>query len=227
MEHVGFILFLLAYIQPTQRLRQGLPSGKVFKHVTQSEPSQTPVCTYKIRKAIQRCEQNMRDPVMNGFPWCVSSQMHDSHLGPSQDIVGDPMDCLNHVCEVFDEFQDCLAHKSIPGVCVLSDSASALRVDINFNFICHRQKRSTDLIHALQCLKQTRDLELLMYRMAERHGPGFADAYAQGNKNALWRFLNAESLIFTPGSSPFAYHHETWKVSQLRSGLLSDECVAS
>ena len=206
MERAGFALFLLAYIQPAQ----SLPSGDVFKYIPQREARQQvhEVCTNATTTAIDRCgEKKLFHLLINPFPWCAASQIHDSwldkyttntrHVGQTQDDVEDPMDCMNYSCGVFDEFQHCLSQKNIPEVCMLSDQQFVFRAYTDINFVCHRQKRGTNLINALQCIKRSRDLELLLYRMVERHGPRFVDPYAQGSKNAFWRFLNAESLMYT------------------------------
>ncbi len=83
---------------------------------------------------------------------------------------------------------------AIPTECLLSGTAGPFSVHTVFQFICHMQPRSNDLLHSLQCLKESRVLDLLVFYLADRTGTHLDDM-AQGTVNALFRFLNSTAVM--------------------------------
>ncbi len=164
------------------------------------------ICTGKTWREIVQCSKNLNQLASNGFPWTqadmtelqdqIRNQQNQSHSN-----LGDPMDPINHVCEVFGDFLKCLDQHAIPSECMLTSDPIGFIFHTIFQFICHLQPRSTDLLHSLRCLKETRVLDLLVLYLADRTGTG-VDDMAQGNVNALFRFLNSDILYFKFFTNP-------------------------
>ncbi len=70
-------------------------------------------------------------------------------------------------------------------------------------FICNERPRSIDLLHSLQCLTESRVLDLLVFYLANKPGTHIDDM-AQGTVNALFSLLNSSELILKYGGEPFA-----------------------
>ncbi len=162
---------------------------------------QSAVCNKETDFITRRCSKHLLRLSVNPFPWCAAAHGQRGDLDLSQSIVEDPMDCINHVCEIFDQFQNCLVQHDIPEVCIFTRPQYA-RLPINFHFICQLKRKSTDMLTPLRCLQENRLLDLLLFHLTDRHGVNFLDPYVQGNKNALFRFLNVESMLYTFFISP-------------------------
>lgn len=123
-------------------------------------------------------------------------------------ILGDPLDPINYVCHVFGNFLRCLNPKPIE--CWLSGTAIAFKVRTFFTFICHIRPRISDLLHSLQCLKESRVLDLLGFYLANRPGTHIDDM-VQGTVNAVF------TLFFKQfGTSSEAHDfptHRKWSFS--------------
>ncbi len=195
---VGLVLLALIHLEPSQSVIMTRSSfGGVVKHFPRPEFLPTPVCTAETVSIEQHCIKDLQGLTIYGFPWCKSYPTHhDSHAyagGRHRNILGDPLDCMNEACDIFDKFQNCLIQHAVPEVC-LADSSETIALHTDFNFLCKTKKRSVDLIHVLRCLQESRVLDLLIFHLVDRHGASFADPYVQGNRNAFFRFINAESI---------------------------------
>ncbi len=158
---------------------------------------QDAICIPENMREILQCEKDIRQLVINGFPWSPLSMSNiKNQLGNQQMEPGnfrDSLDLINHICEVFDDFSRCLDQHAIPTECLVIGDASGFNIHVVFQFLCHIQPRSTDLLHSLQCLKQTRVVDLLVFHLADRTGTHLDDM-AQGTVYAFFKFLQSPEL---------------------------------
>ncbi len=202
-----FILLIAVQSEFIEGLRPALDIGvedAFFNNLTRLKAFQPPVCSRGSQLIIRRCAKAISNLATNPFPWCTSThrQRDDPDIG--QSIVEDPMDCIRYACEIFEQFQNCLEQHAIPEVCLFTILRNA-RVYIDFHFICQLKRTSIEMLNPLRCLQERRLLGLVLFHLADRHGASFVDAYSQGNANAFFRFLNAESLLTTFFVDPLGY----------------------
>ena len=167
---------------------------------------QDSICTRPMFQDILQCEKDILPFVANGFPWSLPSVSKIPNKLRNQQMkrgnFGDSLDPINHMCEVFDDFSRCLDQHAIPTECLLIRDGSGFEISVVFQFLCHIQPRSINLLHSLQCLKETRVVDLLVLHLADRTGTHLDDM-AQGTVNAFFRFLQNPELwskyITNPG----------------------------
>ncbi len=166
----------------------GLPSHK---------SPEDELCTLEIMLKEKECVKKIRLLLINGFPWAMhnmrgtQNQIRNQHKQRS--TLRDPLDPINYVCQAFGDFCGCLG--PIPRECWLSSNGGIVfRVHTFLTFICHIRPRSIDLLHSLQCLKESRVLDLLVFYLANNPGTHIDDM-AQGTVNALFKLLNSSELI--------------------------------
>ena len=166
---------------------------------------QDAVCTEKIYREILQCLEDLILLARNGFPWAqpdMTDQIRNYKQNQSCNL-GDPLDPINHVCEVFGDSLKCIDQHAIPRECMVSGDGTGFVVHTTFQFICHIQPRRTDLLHSLQCLKESRVLALLVLYLADRSGTHIDDM-VQGNVNALFALLmNSDIEIPNVYITPF------------------------
>ena len=165
------------------------------------------ICTKKTALEVMHCLKDLIPLAWNGFPWnpAVMTDQIRNQQNQSRNL-GDPLDSINHVCEVFEDFHKCLEQHEIPSECLPARDASGFDADTIFQFICHIQPRRTNLLHSLQCLKESRVLDLLVLYLADRTGT-HVDEMARGTVNALFTlFMNADILFQKFDISPFAMY---------------------
>ncbi len=185
---IGFSLLFATRFQPTRSSLLNAPFRNSFRHLTQPESPQTKICNAETRSTVARCGLNLVAATVWGVPWCG--------LEKSQNTVGDPLDCIDHTCNAFLELDSCLAQNNIPEVCMIEVGALSdiYLTYIDFQYICTKEKRTTELIRALQCAKTTRVLDLLLFHLVDRHWAGFVDPYIERNRKAFFRLLDAELM---------------------------------
>ncbi len=155
------------------------------------------ICTMKTWLDVLQCRKDLTPLVKNGFPWAranmseLQNQIQQNH----RRNLADPLDPINYVCEVFGDFLKCVDQHAIPSECMVSGDASGFVDQITFQFVCDIQPRSIDLLHSLQCLTQSRVLDLLVLYLADRSGTHIDDM-AQGNVNALFTLLMKGNIQF-------------------------------
>ncbi len=173
--------------RPERRIRDA--------YLARGRPSDA-ICTADTVQEVTQCAKDLIALQMNGFPWsmAVPSQFQNQIRNQQNrnDNLTDPLDPINRMCDVFEDFLGCLDQHAITNVCLLS--GERFRCHIIFQFICHVQQRSTDLLHSLQCLQESRVLDLLIIHLAGRPGTHINDM-AQGNVNSLFRLLNRDGLV--------------------------------
>lgn len=141
-----------------------------------------------------QCVKDLLPLVRNGFPWNLDHTGNQIRQQKKTGDLNDPPDPINHVSLLFDDFLRCLDQHAIPVECLLSSAIDTFKVDTVFTFICHIHPRSSDLLHSLQCLKDSRVLDVLVFYLADKSG-AHVDDMAQGAVNASFRFLNNDELI--------------------------------
>ena len=158
---------------------------------------QDAICTRETFREIMQCGKDIVRLARNGFPWGLAGMSKiKNQLRNQQMELGnfrDPLDLINHTCQVFDDFSRCLDQRAIPAECLTVVNAIFFKVHVVFRFICHIRPRSTDLLHSLQCLKDSRVVDLLVFHLADRTGTHIND-FAQGTMNAFFKFLQNEEL---------------------------------
>ncbi len=191
-------------------------SGAIQEELTgHGYPSQgTPqdaICTLKTYREFMHCLRDLTPLAMNGFPWALADMTDQARNQQNQSRnLGDPLDPINLVCNVFGDFLKCLHQYAIPSECMVAGDASAFITHTVFQFICHVQPRNTDLLHSLQCLKESRVVDLLVFYLADRTGT-HVDDMAQGNVNALFRFMNSDILFLKLFINPYIMDKLVWK----------------
>ena len=150
------------------------------------------------------CLKDLMSLEMNGFPLALSNMTDQIQNQQNQSRnLGDPLDPINHVCEVFEDGVKCLDQHAIPSECMAAGDASGFVLHTTFQFICYIQPRSTDLLHNLQCLKESRILDLLVLYLADRSSTHIDDM-VQGNVNALFTlFMNCLTHLLKLFIMPF------------------------
>ncbi len=166
---------------------------------------QDAICTYETWNEIVQCGKDLSTLADNGFPWALAEMTdHIQYQQNQSRNLGDPLDPINYMCEVFGDFLKCVDQHAIPRECMVASTQDGFRFHTTFQFICHIQPRSTDLLASLQCLKESRVLDLLVLYLADRSGTHMDDM-AQGNWNALFTlFMNGDILFTKFYIDPFA-----------------------
>ena len=169
--------------------------------------TQDAMCTPETVRVVIQCAKDLLPLDRNGFPWgpvVMTDHELQNEIRNRQKQNGDlrdPLDRINYVCDVFGDFIRCLDQHAIKRECLLTGSYETFRVHTVFQFICNVQPRSSNLLHSLQCLKESRVLDLLVFYLADRPGTHTEDM-AQGTVNAFFRFLNSAGLVFNYGIHP-------------------------
>ncbi len=89
---------------------------------------------------------------------------------------------------------------------LLSGCGLSFKTHMVFNFICHKEPRSIDLLHSLRCLQETRVADLLVFHLADIYGTSLIDIHAQGTTNAFFNALSNDALISTYFINPTAIY---------------------
>ncbi len=173
----------------------------IYNRLPSHKSPEEQICTREIVRKQDECVTKLALLLSSGFPWATDAMPETQNQTRNQDrqrrTLGDPLDPINYVCQVFGDFLRCLG--PIPMECRVT--GRNFEIYTSFTFICHKQPRSIDLLHSLQCLKESRVLDLLVLYLANRPGTHIDDM-AQGTVNALFRMLNSSELIGKYYGSP-------------------------
>ncbi len=129
--------------------------------------SEDAICRDETIPDLLQCGRDIRLLAAYGFPWSMASmsetknQLRNQQMEPGN--FRDSLDLINHMCKVFDDFSRCLDQHAIPTECLVSYLPEMFKYHAVFQFVCHMQPRSSDLLRSLQCLKETRVVDLLYY----------------------------------------------------------------
>ncbi len=201
MECVLSICFLVLFsFHLTRAAEHSVRIG--LENIVNSSPewSQSPVCSMKIDREIRRCAKDLVLFELYGFPWVVTDEAEtQNQMGNRQKVrdgIQDPLDPINQICGLFQEFLKCLDQHAIPEVCLIAGTGEQFKYYTVFTFVCHIQPRSIDLFNSLSCLQENRVLNLMVFLLANKPGTHIDDM-AQGTVNALFKFLNSDLLQST------------------------------
>ncbi len=172
-------------------------------HSQSANPEQPVFCNADTYSIIQQCGKNLRSLIFGAFPWNDSNDRKWRQKGFT---LKDPLDPINVICKVFDDFRTCLDEHSILSACVLSGDGIAFEMQVVFDLLCHKSPRTTELLRSLTCVRDTRILDLLVWHMADIYGPDSIDDQAQGSVNALFRISNSDSLLSGYLVNPLILH---------------------
>ncbi len=205
MEYVLSTCFLVLFsLHLTRAVEHSAGIGPENTINITQELSQSPVCSIDIDMEIERCAEDLVFLARYDFPWVVTDVAEtQTQMGNRQKVkdgIQDPLDPINQVCGLFQGFLKCLDQYAIPDVCLIGGDRP-FRLHIVFTFVCNIQPRSTDLLHSLSCLKETRILDLMVFHLANKPGT-HTDDMAQGTVNTFFKFLNSDLLISTYFFSP-------------------------
>ncbi len=153
MYVLGISVLMWYNLRLSQAAVEHSPGVGREEHISDANSSQDAICTPQTWQEIEHCMRELRPLVANGFPWGLANiseiQNQIRHQQMQGDKIQDPLDPINHVCVVFDDFLKCLDQHSIPDECLPSGAADAFRIHVVFQFVCHMQPRSSDLLHSL------------------------------------------------------------------------------
>ncbi len=166
---------------------------------------QDATCTDETEREYLQCAKNLITLERHRYPWSLSDiseiQNQIRNQQKQNGSFRDPLDPINHVCEVCEGFLKCLDQHAIPSECLLSSTGWMFRLKVVFGFICHKQPRSTVLLQSLQCLQDSRVLDLLVFHLADRIGTHLDDM-AQGTVNAFFKLLNNGGMVYKYSTFP-------------------------
>ncbi len=120
-------------------------------------------------------------------------------------ILRDALGSLNHLCRVQDKSRVCLEESAISEhyTDTLAAGGAGRFLQLNFQFICHQQRRDENLVRSLQCLYDTRVLAMLFFHIANRcHGTAILDDVMTRYKNAYFYTLDVKPVWGRPVVSP-------------------------
>ncbi len=204
MKYVAGACFLLCIsLHLTQAFDQNSKTEQELHINEKYENTRTTqaICNEGIFLMMRNCQKDLYPLIRNGFPWRVGNENEIQPQGPSRrqlkNIIQDPLDPVNHLCDVFEDFLKCIDEHSIPKTCLLTGSGQTFRMHTIFNFICNKEPRTIDLLHSLRCLQETRVVDLLIFHLAHTYGTSLIDLQAQGTTNAMFRFLDIIPVTYT------------------------------
>ncbi len=64
-----------------------------------------------------------------------------------------------------------------------------------FKFICHTERRSTNLLRSLECLQKARVLDVIEIHLVNIYGAAILDKDFQGRKNAYLALMDSKTLV--------------------------------
>ena len=179
------------------------------------------------------CQGDLKQLANYGYPWSTYASHKKSKNNPNltdrvniRQALGDALDSLNHVCHIHDRSRTCLDESGIPGYCATSlDGASlGLSLQIDFQFICHHQRRDENLVRSLQCLYATRLLAMLYFHIADRcRGVGILDDVMTRYKNAYFYTLDIKP-IWLETAVPVLYCLPTSVISTCIKDVIAENC---
>ncbi len=146
-------------------------------------------------KTVWQCQRDLYGLLLYGYPWSPHGSNRNSRHNPNvrgiNNTLRDALDSLRHVCRIHDRSKACLEESGIRDYCLATTTNRYILMDFQFQFICHHKRPSENLAHSLQCLQETRVLEMLFFHIAERcRGYGILDDIMNRYKKAYLYALN-------------------------------------
>ncbi len=162
-------------------------------------------CPLGTSEKIGKCSSELQSLASTGYPWTNAVAYNDLPHTPM--AIRDPLDSLDHICQVFSRFQDCISYHRIKDYCLMiprPGNRKTLHLNTTFYFICKVAPRSSDTLHALQCLKDTRVLSLQQYHIGKEcvHGPGILETQMKVFKKAMFYMLDIQAPFSRRNTPP-------------------------
>ncbi len=110
-------------------------------------------CPLGTEEKIARCAADLDEVVRMGYTW---SRRVSAISGDAPYLMGDPLDNLDHICQLFSRFQDCIRLHKIIDYCLMLPPNPKLGLKVAFDFICNVAPRNFNTVHSLQCFKDTK-----------------------------------------------------------------------
>ncbi len=155
MRYVICISVLVCFnLQPRQAALEHSPGGNQNESTGDGYPSHEKpldaICKEKTFREIVQCLKDLIPLAVIGFPWAPSGMTDQiRHQQNQSRHLGDAMDPINHVCEVFENFLKCLDQHAVRSECMVAGDGSGFIAHTVFQFVCHIQPRRNELRHSL------------------------------------------------------------------------------
>ncbi len=161
------------------------------------------ICPSGTADKITHCRKTLDETASMGFPWTrslwempVGSHKHN----PLKDILSN----LNHICQLFSRFQNCISEQSIIDYCLMIPPNQKLMLKVTFDFICNVEPRNENTFRSLQCLYDTRVMSLLYFHIGNEcpDGPEILDNQMKVFKTAFFYTLDIPAAFCKRNNPP-------------------------
>lgn len=165
-------------------------------------------CPENTSEIIHRCQRDLSNLAMQGYPWYYLPESTSQNFSfkdkvkfnssDATDLPGDPLDAVNHICEVLEKTETCLEESHVDPACLIVGNSLSSIDQSTFQFLC--RKRDTNLLHSLQCLLDTRITTMLDFHILAEcwNGVDILNTHMRRTKNALFYNLNVRPPQNTP-----------------------------
>ncbi len=138
--------------------------------------------------------------------------------------ISDSLDLLDHMCYIHERSRMCLKENGVCDYCL--NTANALLVETDSQFICQQQRRDENLIHALQCLHDTRVLAMLFFHIGNHclRGMDILDDLMMRMKHQYFYTLNVNRTLEMPHIATPLYCLPTHVISSCVKDIIEDYC---
>ncbi len=181
----------------------------------------------ELKRTIWHCLSDLYPLADHGYPWFYNgsprNSRHNPHIPGRNTTLRDALDSLNHICYVHDRSRTCLEDSGKQDYCLTTTQFMPLQID--FQFICHHERRDENLVHSLQCLNKTRVMTMLYFHMAQRCQGGFdiLDEIMRRYKNAYFYGLDIQPVLEQP-MIPALYCLPRSVISTCIRHIVQDHC---
>ncbi len=200
--HVLAVLVFLLLVFSVLKVSRGFviqskPYSTVQKTTVVASPSSNNVHNVTVycggytnrKQIVLGCQWGLQHLTWYGYPWTPTDRQRNYRRNRNatdrNSTLRDALDSLNHVCQNYDRSQICLEERGIRDYCLFTTGYDNFQ--IQFQFICHHQRRDENLVHSLRCLYNTRVLAMLFFHIADRcRGTGILDDIMRRHKNAYF-----------------------------------------
>ncbi len=204
----ALVVVLLLMIQRNNALPRGHSEANkmLLQNYTQSKNSEnvtgSTVCPSNTVEQIAHCGTDLYRLAMTGFPWSSNSaNLSEADAGP----IKDTLSSLDHICQMFSRFQDCIRLHNIFDYCLMIPPYSNFEfLKVSFHFICDVTQRNVNTFQSLQCLKDTRVMSVLDFHMGKECLDGLEVLNNQVRMfhRTLFYMLDLHSAFYRRGSAP-------------------------
>ena len=140
------------------------------------------------------------------------------------DNLKDSLDSLDHMCYINDRSRKCLKENGICDYCL--NTANALLIEMDTQFLCHHQRRDENLVRTLQCLSAKRVLVMLFFHIGNHcfQGMEILDDLMSRMKNQYFYTLGVNRTAELPHIITPLYCLPKNVISTCVRGIIEDHC---